>query len=122
MAAISRSHLQTPTISGKMPAQRAAAVFDPISPDLDLAALVEQTPNFHYVTRIPCEQIEQQGLEQFEKLILHYVILGGKPLVVDGYNNRLNQWTFSTQWLRDNVGKKCKSCTSWKAPLLADNL
>ena len=91
-----------------MPAQRPCAAFDPISPDLDLAALVEETPNFEYVVRISCDMIEHQGLEAFEKLVLLHVIIGGKPLVIEGWQNRLDQWTFTSQWLRDNHGKKCK--------------
>ena len=91
-----------------MPAQRPAASFVPISPSFDLAALVEETPNFEYVVRIPCDMIEHQGLDAFEKLVLLHVIVGGKPLVVEGWHNKLDQWTFTTQWLRDNLGKKCK--------------
>jgi hypothetical protein len=91
----------------EMPAQRPAALFEPISPELDLNALVEETPNFQYVNRIPCDTIESSGADAFEKLIMAHVVAGGKPLVIEGYNQRLNQWTFSTQWLRDNLGKKC---------------
>ncbi|MCJ1295153.1 hypothetical protein MMC34_006714 [Xylographa carneopallida] len=90
-----------------MPAQRPSASFEPIPPNLDLDALVESTPNFQYVTRIPCDMIEHQGLEAFEKLVLLHVIIGGKPLVIDGFQHRLDKWTFTTRWLRDNVGQKC---------------
>ena len=90
-----------------MPAQRPQAPFEPIPPDLDLGALVEQTPNFEYAPRIPCEMIEIQGMEAFEKLVLLHVVLGGRPLVVDGFQHKLDPWTFSTRWLRDNVGGKC---------------
>ena len=91
-----------------MPAQRPSAAFDPISPDLNLTSLVEETPNFEYVTRISCDMIENQGLESFDKLVLLHVILGGKPLVVEGFNCRLDEWTFTSQWLQDNHGKKSK--------------
>lgn len=91
-----------------MPAQRPSAAFEPISPDIDLAALVEETPNFEYVVRISCDMIELQGLEAFEKLVLLHVIVGGKPLIVEGFQHRLDQWTFSSQWLNDNHGQKCK--------------
>ncbi|KAL9021320.1 MAG: hypothetical protein Q9185_001430 [Variospora sp. 1 TL-2023] len=89
-----------------MPASRRSAAFDPISPDLDLDALVQQTPNFEYVTRISCDMIETQGLEVFEKLVLIHVILGGKPLVIEGFHKRLDEWTFTSGWLHDNLGKK----------------
>ncbi|SLM40596.1 JmjC domain [Lasallia pustulata] len=89
-----------------MPAQRPCASFDPISPDLDLATLVEETPNFEYVVRISCDMIDHQGLEAFEKLVLLHVIIGGRPLVVEGFQDRLDPWTFTPQWLRDNQGTK----------------
>ena len=92
-----------------MPAQRPSATFEPFSPYLDLDALVNDTPNFEYVVRISCDMLEQQGLEAFEKLVLLHVIIGGKPLVIEGFQHRLDEWTFSSQWLQDNHGKKCTS-------------
>lgn len=92
-----------------MPSQRPSAAFDPIPPDLDLTALVESTPNFEYVTRVSCEIIEQQSMEAFEKLVLLHVIVGGKPLVIDGFQHKLDEWTFTNQWLQDNWGSKCSS-------------
>ncbi len=89
-----------------MPAVRPCAAFEPISPDLDLAALVESTPNLEYVTRIHCDMIDQQGIHAFEQLVLLHVVLGGKPLVVEGYQERLERWTFAVQWLKDNCGSK----------------
>ncbi len=101
-----------------MVAQRPSAAFDPIPPDLDLASLVEETPNFEYVTRISCDMISTQGLEAFDKLVLLHVILGGKPLVVEGFQQRLDEWTFTSQWLQDNFGKKCKRVRHTKYHLL----
>ena len=92
-----------------MPAQRPSATFEPLSPLLDVEALVNETPNFEYVVRISCDMLEQQGLEAFEKLVLLHVIIGGKPLIIEGFQHRLDEWTFSSQWLQDNHGKKCKS-------------
>ncbi|KAI9731681.1 MAG: hypothetical protein M1834_004470 [Cirrosporium novae-zelandiae] len=89
-----------------MPAQRPRARFEPISPDLDLKALVEGTPNFEYVTRVHCNVINQQGLEAFDKAVLRHVVHGGKPLVIEGFQERLDRWTFAAQWLQDNYGKK----------------
>ncbi|KAI1616401.1 hypothetical protein EDD36DRAFT_492897 [Exophiala viscosa] len=89
-----------------MPSSRPCAAFEPISPDFDLKALVESTPNFEWVVRIHCDMIDHQGLENFEKLVLIHVILGGKPLVIEGYDFRLDRWTFALQWLRDNCGSK----------------
>ena len=89
-----------------MPSSRPSASFEPISPDLDLQQLVEETPNFEYVTRISCDMIEDQGYDSFDKLVLLHVILGGKPLVIEGFQHRLDEWTFTSQWLQDNCGKK----------------
>ncbi|KAK5138394.1 hypothetical protein LTR08_003455 [Meristemomyces frigidus] len=92
-----------------MPATRPRASFEPISPKFDLKKLVEQTPNFSYVDRISCDMIDQQGLAAFEKLVTLHVIVGGKPLVIDGFEDRLDPWTFSPKWLRDNCGEKVEN-------------
>lgn len=89
-----------------MPSTRPRASFDPISPEFDLDALVEETPNFQYVDRISCDMIDQQGLEAFDRLVLLHVVIGGKPLVIDGYQSRLDPWTYSSKWLQDNLGDK----------------
>ncbi|KAL8681822.1 MAG: hypothetical protein Q9186_002054 [Xanthomendoza sp. 1 TL-2023] len=89
-----------------MPPGRRSAAFDPIAPNLDLDALVQQTPNFEYVTRISCDMIETQGFETFEKLVLLHVLIGGKPLVIEGFHKRLDEWTFTSTWLQDNYGKE----------------
>ncbi|KAF2840644.1 hypothetical protein M501DRAFT_970878 [Patellaria atrata CBS 101060] len=89
-----------------MPAQRARASFEPIPPNFDVRALVENTENFQYVDRISCEMIQEQGIDKFEKLVLLHVVVGGKPLVVDGFETKLDPWTFTPGWLRDNHGSK----------------
>ncbi|KAL9100560.1 MAG: hypothetical protein Q9163_004082 [Psora crenata] len=89
-----------------MPSLRPSAAFDPIPPDLELATLVEETPNFEYVTRVSYEMIEAQSMEDFETLVLLHVIIGGKPLVIEGFQKRLDEWTFTSQWLKDNCGNK----------------
>lgn len=92
-----------------MPAQRPRASFEPIAPDFDLGELVENTENFQYVDRISVEAIAEQGLEQFEKLVLLHVVIGGKPLVIDGFEDRLDPWIFTEKWLRDNHGEKVEN-------------
>lgn len=92
-----------------MPAQRPRASFEPIPPNFDLRNLVEETPNFQYVDRISCDMIDQQGVENFDKLVLLHVVIGGKPLVIDGYETRLDPWTYSQKWLHDNHGKKVEN-------------
>ncbi|KAK5956016.1 hypothetical protein OHC33_002589 [Knufia fluminis] len=87
-----------------MPSTRPCAAFEPIAPEFDLKALVESTPNFEYAVRIHSDMIEHHGLASFERLVLMHVILGGKPLVIEGYETRLDRWIFAIQWLRDNCG------------------
>lgn len=94
-----------------MPAQRPQAVFEPIPPNIDLPALVESTPNFEWVVKIHCDAIYEQGIEAFEKLIRIHVISDGRPLVVEGFDARLEKWIFSERWLRDNLSNKCRDCT-----------
>ena len=92
-----------------MPAARPRASFEPIPPDFDVCTFVETADNFQYVDRISYEMIANNGIEQFEKLVLLHVIIGGKPLVIDGFEEVLDPWTFTPQWLRDNHGDKGKS-------------
>lgn len=92
-----------------MPASRPRAAFEPIAPDFDIKALVESNQNFSYVDRISCDMIDQQGLAAFEKLVRLHVIIGGKPLVIDGFEDRLDPWTFTPRWLRDNCGEKVEN-------------
>lgn len=87
-----------------MPSTRPCAAFEPISPEFDLKALVESTPNFEYAVRIHSDMIAHHGLAAFERLVLMHVIIGGKPLVIEGYESRLDRWIFAIQWLRDNCG------------------
>ena len=89
-----------------MPPNSCRAPFEPIPPNLDVDTLVESTPNFQYVDRITLGTIAEQGMDQFERLVLLHVILGGKPLVIDGFQDVLDPWTFNSRWLADNHGKK----------------
>ncbi|UPX17024.1 uncharacterized protein EKO05_0007401 [Ascochyta rabiei] len=92
-----------------MPATRPRASFEPIPPDFDVRTFVENADNFQYVDRISYEMIATNGIEQFEKLILLHVIIGGKPLVIDGFEEVLDPWTFTPSWLRDNHGDKVEN-------------
>lgn len=92
-----------------MPAQRPQASFEPIPPDFDVQALVEATEHFQYVDRISVDMIKQQGVDQFEKLVLLHVVIGGKPLVVDGFEDVLDPWTFTPEWLAANCGDKVEN-------------
>ncbi|KAF2117725.1 hypothetical protein BDV96DRAFT_570800 [Lophiotrema nucula] len=92
-----------------MPAARPRASFEPIPPDFDVRTFVETADNFQYVDRISYEMIAQNGIDQFEKLVLLHVIIGGKPLVIDGFEEVLDPWTFTPSWLRDNHGDKLEN-------------
>ncbi|KKK16572.1 hypothetical protein ARAM_003092 [Aspergillus rambellii] len=89
-----------------MPAQRPRAAFEPLSPDLDVQDLVKSTPNFEHAVRIHCDAIDEHGLEDFEKLVLLHVIVRGLPLVVEGFNKKLDNSIFSEIWLRSHHSKK----------------
>ena len=91
-----------------MPAARPRASFEPIPPDFDVRTFVENADNFQYVDRISYEMIANNGIEAFEKLVLLHVVIGGKPLVIDGFEEVLDPWTFTPSWLRDNHGDKGK--------------
>ena len=92
-----------------MPAARPRASFEPIPPDFDVRTFVETSSNFQYADRISYEMIASNGVEQFEKLVLLHVIIGGKPLVIDGFEEVLDPWCFTPGWLRDNLGDKGRS-------------
>lgn len=89
-----------------MPAARPRAAFEPIPPDFDVKTLVESVDKFQYVDRISYSAIAANGDDKFEKLVLLHVIIGGKPLVIDGFDEILDPWTFTPSWLRDNHGDK----------------
>jgi hypothetical protein len=97
-----------------MPARRQHASFEPLPPDFDIRNLVEETENFQYVDRISRDTIEENGIEQFEKLVLLHVIIGGKPLVIDGFEEKLDPWTFQRGWLSENHGDKGQSPESFR--------
>ncbi|KAL4870625.1 hypothetical protein BDV12DRAFT_165498 [Aspergillus spectabilis] len=89
-----------------MPAQRPRAAFEPLSPDLDVGDLIRSTPNFEEVVRIHCDAIDENGLENFEKLVLLHVIVRGLPLVVEGFDRKLDKAIFSEKWLRNHYSAK----------------
>jgi hypothetical protein len=92
-----------------MPTSRPCAAFEPISPDFDVKKLVESTPTFDYVPRIHVDMVNFKGPSEFERLVRKHVILGGKPLIVEGYESKLDRWTFALQWLRDNCSAKVEN-------------
>ncbi|KAL2816162.1 hypothetical protein BJX63DRAFT_388548 [Aspergillus granulosus] len=89
-----------------MPAQRPRAAFEPLSPDLNVSELVDSMPNFEHVVRIHCDAIDENGLENFEKLVLLHVIVRGLPLVIEGFDKKLDSAIFSETWVRNHYSAK----------------
>ena len=87
-------------------ASHPQAQFVPIPPDLDLSALVENTPNFDYVTRLPCEMLRGHSIQHLEQLVLLHVVIGGKPLVIENWGDFLDSQLFSLGWLQEHLGNK----------------
>ncbi|CAK7216838.1 hypothetical protein SBRCBS47491_002966 [Sporothrix bragantina] len=87
-------------------AMHPQAKFDPIPPDLDLHALVQDTPNFNWATHISASEIFALGQQRFEKLVSIHVINGGKPLVIKDWNDRLPSGLFSAKWLEEVYNRK----------------
>ncbi|KAH8599156.1 hypothetical protein B0O99DRAFT_683136 [Bisporella sp. PMI_857] len=87
------------------PLSHPQAQFVPISPDLDLAALVDTSPNFDHVTRLPKEMLKGHSAQSLEQLILLHVVIGGKPLVIEGWEDHLDPYLFSPDWLQASMNK-----------------
>jgi hypothetical protein len=88
------------------PQTHPQAQFVPISPDLDLAALVEDTSNFDYVTRLHRSILEGHSIRSLEQLVLVHVVIGGKPLVIEGWEDIIDSDLFSQTWLLKNMDKE----------------
>lgn len=103
-----------------MPAARPRASFEPIPPDFDVRTFVETADNFQYVDRISYETLATQDIDKFEKLVAWHVIKCGKPLVIDGFEEVLDPWTFTPSWLRDNCGDKGEQSLCYRLKHCAD--
>lgn len=73
-----------------MPSQRPRAAFEPISPELDVQALVDSTPNFEFVVRFHCDAIDEYGLEKFDELVWRHVVQAGKH---SSWKGSMKGWT-----------------------------
>lgn len=91
-----------------MQAQRSAAAFEPISPNLDLDYLIDNTPKWKRINRIPIEKVLTRGYDALEELIVSHVIVGGIPLIIEGFDRVLDNSMFTPQWLLAKYGDKCK--------------
>lgn len=84
------------------------AAFEAFPPHLNLAEVVESTPTFEFVPRITCDAIDQWPREDFEKLVFVRVVQLGLPLVIEGFQGRLDKDLFSEKWLRQNYSTNGK--------------
>ncbi|KAJ5176430.1 uncharacterized protein N7482_002307, partial [Penicillium canariense] len=89
-----------PQLRGAAMIQRSRAVFEPFDPRLDIEEEVRTTPSFQFVRRIPCDWIDQFPREDLELFILTNVVKLGLPLVITGFDKRLDRNLFSEKWLR----------------------
>lgn len=78
-----------------------------LPPDLDVDALVANTPNFKTIPRLDATQFEtKESFAGLEDLVQQHVISGGTPLVIENWHKR-SDWPwyiFTPQWLKDNHG------------------
>ncbi|KAJ5907965.1 hypothetical protein N7495_000647 [Penicillium taxi] len=86
--------------------QSKTATFDPFPPDLDIHTIVDQTPNFQLARRITCDAVDAESKEDFERLVLLWVVVCGQPLVIEGFQDRLDPKLFSEKWLRGQYFQK----------------
>jgi hypothetical protein len=82
------------------------AKFDPIPPDLDLHSLVENTANFEWAKRITVPQMQRLSAQDFENLVTQFVVKGGRPLVISGWDQLLPNNIFNGGWLQQTYDKK----------------
>lgn len=95
----------------------ARAAFVPFPTNLDIKEFVNSRENIVFATRITCDSIDEYPLEDFENLVYTHVIRLGKPLVIEGFDERLNQNMFSADWLKTYYGGQGKRTWTWTFPL-----
>lgn len=102
------------------PLSHPQAQFVPIAPDLDIHKLVEDGSNFAYVTRISTDMLRNYSSQSIEKLVREHVILGGKPLVIEGWASVLDPELFTATWLQEQYSKKGKEISCEARQCCAD--
>ncbi|KAJ5099233.1 hypothetical protein N7532_006234 [Penicillium argentinense] len=68
-----------------------------------------------FADRISCDAINKFPREDFENLVYTHVIHCGKSLIVDGFQQRLDQNLFSADWLRQHKSQQVFEC--WRSTL-----
>jgi hypothetical protein len=88
--------------------QRSRARFEPFPPHLDIEEEVRTTKKFGFAKKISCESIAQFPREVLELYILTHVVKLGLPLVITGFDKRLDKDLFSEKWLRQHYASQSK--------------
>lgn len=94
----------------RITSQRERAGFEPIPPNVDIPALIEQTPNFKELRRLDAREITPEHQESIDRDVYETVIVKGLPLVIENWHLRRDwpRWIFNTEWLRENHGRDRK--------------
>jgi len=90
----------------------ARAAFKPFPPDIIVDDTVKAIANFEFARRITCDGVDSVAREEFVSLVHHWVVRLGRPLVIEGFKDRLDKELFSTEWLQKNYGRKGKQFLS----------
>lgn len=90
-----------------MPSQQhPRAQFVPLSPNIDLDALVEDNASFDHVRRLPQSDLEAHTVQSLEQLVYSYVVQEGRPLILEGWGSYMPPWLYSSKWLEENLGRE----------------
>lgn len=87
------------------PSRPAPASFEPFPSDLDIQTIVDANERFQFAERITCDSIGKEPIETLERLVFLWVVLLGKPLVLDGFQEFIDKRLFSPEWLKQNHHK-----------------
>jgi hypothetical protein len=90
-------------------ANHPRAQFVPLSPNLDLPALIRENESFDEVRRVPQAALEEYTVQSLEQLVYLHVVVEGRPLVLEGWGSYLPPWLFTVAWLEQNLGKEGNS-------------
>lgn len=50
--------------------------------------------------------LEEHSAQSLEQLVLLHVVVGGKPLVLEGWEEQIDPYLFSPEWLQKNLDKQ----------------
>ena len=85
--------------------RKKAAEMEYISYDLDVQATVDAIDNFEHAHTIDARDFQEpEGLRKLEEYVRSWVIVGGRPLVIQNYHKLpyYPHYIFSPDWLAAN--------------------